>query len=103
MGVNSISFGSPHARAMGRTCGEPNKSRKIPTRNMLPLFPMTNDQAVRKWCCVNKEVGCLATCSAASKCGDGFSCLGGECRKDEPKTPVAVAVPGEVSRRARGP
>ena len=64
---------------------------------------MTNDQAVRKWCCVNKEVGCLATCSAASKCGDGFSCLGGECRKDEPKTPVAVAVPGEVSRRARGP
>ena len=41
MAVNSSSVGSPHVRPTGvrRTCGEPNeKSRKIPTRNLLPLF-----------------------------------------------------------------
>ena len=43
MGVNSISFGSPHVRPMGahRTRGEPNEikidmSRKMPTRQILP-------------------------------------------------------------------
>ena len=29
MGVNSISFGYPHVRPMGRTCGEPNEIKKI--------------------------------------------------------------------------
>ena len=42
MAVNPISSGSPHVRPMGvhRTCGEPDEfeSRKIPTRNILPLF-----------------------------------------------------------------
>ena len=30
MAVNSISFGSPHVRPMGRTCGEPNEIKKYP-------------------------------------------------------------------------
>ena len=38
MGVNSISFGSPHVRPTGRTCGEPNEIRKIPTRRILPAL-----------------------------------------------------------------
>ena len=28
MAVNSISFGSPHVRPMGRTCGEPSEIKK---------------------------------------------------------------------------
>ena len=28
MGVSSISFGSPHVRPMGRTCGAPNETKK---------------------------------------------------------------------------
>ena len=31
MGVNPISPGSPHVRPMGRTCGEPDEVKKIPT------------------------------------------------------------------------
>ena len=38
MAVNSIPSGSPHVRPMGRTCGEPDEIKKIPTRNILPLF-----------------------------------------------------------------
>ena len=40
MGVNSIFFGPPHVRCtpVGRTCGEPNEIKKIPTRKMLRLF-----------------------------------------------------------------
>ena len=37
-GVSSISFGSPHVRCMGRTCGGQTKSRKMPTQNIFPLF-----------------------------------------------------------------
>ena len=29
---------SPHVRPMGRTCGEPDEIKKIPTRKILPLF-----------------------------------------------------------------
>ncbi len=40
MAVNPISSGSPHVRCtpMGRTCGEPDEIKKIPTRKILPLF-----------------------------------------------------------------
>ena len=41
MGVNSISFGPPHVRPMGRTCGEPDEIKYVPTRKMLPLFLVT--------------------------------------------------------------
>ena len=49
MGVNSSSSGSPHVRPMGvhRTCGEPlAKSRKIPTRKMLPLLFVIRERGV---------------------------------------------------------
>ena len=36
MAANSISFGAPRLRFMGRTCGEPNGTKKIPTRKILP-------------------------------------------------------------------
>ena len=39
MGANPISPGPPHVRPMGvRTCVSQTKSRKIPTRNIVPLF-----------------------------------------------------------------
>ena len=41
MGVNSILFGPPRARRMARTYvwrAKRNHSRKIPTRNISPLF-----------------------------------------------------------------
>ena len=38
MGVNSISFGSPHVCSMGRTCGEPNEIKKnTPPKNIAAL------------------------------------------------------------------
>ena len=40
VGVNSISFGSPHARPTGahRTCDEPDEINQKPTRKRSPLF-----------------------------------------------------------------
>ena len=64
MGVNSISFGSPHVCAMGRTCGEPNEIKKNTHPKYITALFREQTSLFR-----NADV-LEVSCSEANRCND---------------------------------
>ena len=49
--VNSVSFGSPHVRPMGRTCGEPDEIKKnTHPKDTTALFRVQASGSARRGC-----------------------------------------------------